>query len=133
VYPEANEYSGWGEIASNNGLNGIGVGIGQSGVGLKSEPGHVPLADVVIHARGLHLFVVVARMRNALAVGATISVGRISGGNAAVAVQRTPQHRERRSRGALVERKQLLVERHKLRLRRVLRSCEHIRPPTGSC
>ena len=55
-------------------VDGIGVGGLQAGVGLKAKPGRVLLIDVVVDAHRLHLLVVVAGMRNALPVGAAISV-----------------------------------------------------------
>src|ERR1700683_3963276 len=41
----------------------------QSGVGLKTKPSRVFLVDVVVDADGLHLFVVVAGVRNTLSIG----------------------------------------------------------------
>ncbi len=55
-------------------VDGIGVGGLQAGIRLKAKPGGVVLIDVVIDARGLHLFVVVAGVRHALPVRATVSV-----------------------------------------------------------
>ncbi len=56
----------------------IRVGGLHAGVGLKAKPGRVFLVDVVVDADGLHLLVIVAGMRNALAVGATVSIRRIA-------------------------------------------------------
>ena len=70
--------------------------------------------DVVIDARRLHLLAIVARMRNALAVRASVSIGRIAAGRGPVAVERASENRERSSGGVAVQRKKLLVERHQL-------------------
>ena len=55
-------------------IDRIGVGGLQTGVGLKAEPGGVVLVDVVVDARRLHLLVIIAGVRNALAIGAAIAV-----------------------------------------------------------
>ena len=49
-------------MASNNGIDRVGVCGLQAGVGLKAVPGDVLVVDVVVDAGGLHLFVIVARM-----------------------------------------------------------------------
>ena len=55
-------------------IDGIGEGGLKSVVGLKAIPGGVLLVDVVIDANGLDLLVIVARMRDALAICAAVSV-----------------------------------------------------------
>ena len=57
-------------------IDGVGVGSLQSGVGLKAEPRRVIGADVVVDTGGLHLFVIVAGMRNSFTIGATVAVRR---------------------------------------------------------
>ena len=76
-------------------IDRIGVGGLQAGVGLKAKPRGIVLVDVVIDARGLHLLVIVAGMRNALAIGAAVSVIR-DGGRAAARVERAAEHGKRR-------------------------------------
>ncbi len=58
--------------------------------------------DVVIDARRLHLLAIVARMRNALAIRASVSIGRIAGRGGSIAVERAAENRERSSRGVAV-------------------------------
>src|SRR5271166_238993 len=53
-------------------VDGIGVGSLEAVVGLETKPGRIFFIDVVVEADGLHLFVVVAGVRNALPVGATL-------------------------------------------------------------
>ena len=60
------------------GIDRIGVGGLQAGVGLKTKPGRIVGTDVVVDARRLHLLMVVAGMRDALTVGAAIPVGWIA-------------------------------------------------------
>ena len=78
--------------------------------------------DVVVDASRLHLLAIVARMRNALAVRATVSVGRIAARGGPIAVERAAENRQRRPRGIAVQRKELLVERHELGRRLISRS-----------
>ena len=59
-------------------IDRVGVGGLQAGVGLKAKPGGVVRVDVVVDAGRLHLLVVVAGMRNALPIGAAVSVRRIA-------------------------------------------------------
>ena len=56
-------------------VDGIRVRGLQPGVRLKTKPGRIFLVDVVVDADGLHLLVVVAGVRDALPVGATIPGG----------------------------------------------------------
>ena len=100
------------------GVDGIGIGGLESVVRLKAEPGRVLLIDVVIDANRLHLFVISARMRDALTIGTTVSIIRNCGRNS-TDIERTAKYRERRSVGISVERKHLLIERHRLRGRLV--------------
>jgi hypothetical protein len=62
----------------------------------------------------LHLLAIVARMRNALPVRATVSIRRIAARGGPIAVEWTTENRERSSRRVAVKRKELLVERHEL-------------------
>ncbi len=57
-------------------VDGIGVGCLKPGVRLKAKPGRVFLADVVINSSRLDLFVIIARMRDALAIRATVPIVR---------------------------------------------------------
>ena len=82
------------------GIDGIGPGGLQAGVGLEAEPGGVLRIDVVVEADGLHLLVVVAGVRDTLTVRAAVTAG-----------ERAAEHRDGRSRGAAVEREHLAVER----------------------
>ena len=75
-------------VAGGEGIKGLGregveqrvdrirVSRLQPGVSLKAKPCYILLVDVVIDPPGLNLLAIVARMRDALAIGATISVGR---------------------------------------------------------
>src|ERR1035438_6275349 len=56
-------------------------------------------------------------MRNALAVRATVSSGRIANCSGPNAVERTAENRQRSARGVAVKRKELLIKRHQLRRR----------------
>src|SRR5271165_179665 len=56
------------------GVDGVGPRGLQAGVGLKAEPGNVLLVEVVVDASGLDLLVVVAGVRDTLAIRATVSV-----------------------------------------------------------
>src|SRR6202142_3743027 len=56
-------------------IDGIRVRGFQPGVRLKTKPCRIFLVDVVVETDGLDLLVVVARMRDALPVGATIPGG----------------------------------------------------------
>ena len=109
-------------------IDGIGIGGLQAGVGLKAEPGDVAGVDVVVDASRLHLLAVVARMRNALAVGAAVSVGRVAACGAAVAVERAAENRQRSPRGVAVQREHLPVEGHQLGRRLVRRSGDRVHP-----
>ena len=55
-------------------IDGICVGGLHARVRLKTKPSRVFLVDVVVDADRLYLFVVIAGMRNALPVRATISI-----------------------------------------------------------
>src|ERR1700687_1760811 len=97
-----------------HGVDGIGIGGLESVVRLKAEPGRALLIDVVIDANRLDLFMIRARMRDALTIGATVSIVRNCGRNSTT-IERTAKYRERRSVGISVKRKHLLIERHRLR------------------
>ena len=62
-------------------IDGICIGGLESVVRLKAKPGGVFLIDVVIDSNRLDLFMIVARMRNALAIGAAVSIIRNGGAN----------------------------------------------------
>ncbi len=96
-------------------IDGIGVGSLEPGVGLKAEPRHVVGVDVVVDAGRLHLLAIVARMRNALAVRASVSIRWIAARRGPIAIERAPEYRERRAGGIAIQRKKLPVERHQLR------------------
>lgn len=55
-------------------VDGICVGSLYTGVSLKTKPSRIFLIDVEIEADRLYLFVVIAGVRNALAVRTTVSV-----------------------------------------------------------
>ena len=61
-------------------IDRVGVSSLEAGVGLKAEPGHIVRVDVVVDAGSLHLLAIVARMRDALAVRASVSIRRIADG-----------------------------------------------------
>ena len=103
-------------------IDRIGIGGLKASVELKPEPGHVLRIDVVVDARRLHLLAIVTRMRNALAVRATVSGGRIAARSAPIAVEWTAENRQRSARGVAVQRKELLVKRHELRRRLIGRA-----------
>ena len=90
-------------------------------VGLEAIPGRVFVVDVVIDADGLDLLVVVARVRDALAIGAAVSVVG-NRGRAAAGIERAAENGERRAVGIAVERKHFLIEGHRLRRRLINRS-----------
>jgi hypothetical protein len=50
-----------------------------AGIGLKAKPGGVVFIDVVIDSNGLYLLMIIARMRDALAIGAPVSIIRNCG------------------------------------------------------
>ena len=93
------------------GVDGIGIGGLESVVRLKTEPGRVLLNDAVIDANPLDLFMISARMRDALPIGTTVSIIRNCGRNC-TDIERTAKYREGRYVGISVERKHLLIERH---------------------
>ena len=84
------------------GVDGIGIGRLESVVRLKAEPGGVFLIDVVIDSNRLDLFMIIARMRNALTIGATVSIIRNCGRNS-TDIERTAKYRQSRSAGISVE------------------------------
>src|SRR5258708_26639651 len=61
-------------------------------------------------------------MRNALAVRATVSGGRIAARRHPIAVEWAAENRQRSARGVAVQRKELLIKRHKLRRRLIGRA-----------
>ncbi len=61
---------------------------------MKPEPSDVGGVDVVVDTCGLHLLAIVAGMRNALPVGAAVSVGWIAGCRGPVAVKGTAENRK---------------------------------------
>src|SRR6516225_2505849 len=67
----------------------------QSGIGLEAVPSRISLVDVVVDASRLHLFVIVAGMGDALAVGAAIAVRGRTACRATVAIEWTTKNRER--------------------------------------
>src|SRR5579864_7888202 len=91
-------------------IDWIGVSRLKPRVGLKTKPCHVLGVDIVVDSSRLHLLAIIARMRNALAVRATVSIGWITACNGRIAVEGTAQNRERSPRGVPVERKELLIE-----------------------
>ena len=91
----------WGNRVEQR-VDGICIGSLQSGVGLKAEPCGVLLIDVVIDANRLYLFVIVARMRNALAIGAAVSIIR-NGRCDSSRIERTAEYGEGRSARISVE------------------------------
>src|SRR3984957_5698306 len=103
----------------------IGVGGLEPGIRLKAKPRGVFLIDVVIDASRLYLFVVIARMRDALAIRATVPINRNCGRTPAN-IERTAEHREGRSVRIAIECKHLLIERHRLRRRLINRSRDGI-------
>src|SRR6266481_7790934 len=66
-----------------------------------------------------------ARMRNALTIGTTVSIVRDCRRNP-TDIERAAKDRERRSAGIPVERKHLLIERHRLRRRLIDRARDGI-------
>src|ERR1700680_142934 len=76
------------------GDDGIGISGLESVVGLKAEPGSVFLIDVVIDPSGLYLFMVIAGVRNAVPVRATVTIRWTARSRSAVRIERTPEHRE---------------------------------------
>ena len=81
----------------------ICVGGLYAGVRLKTKPSRVFLVDVVVDADRLHLFVVIAGVRDALPVRATVSIRWFARGRSAVGVKRTSEYRERRAIGVSVK------------------------------
>ena len=98
-------------------IDGVGIGSLHARIRLKTKPGRVFLIDVVVDACGLDLLMVVAGMRNALPVGATVSIWRIARRGAAVRIERTPQNLRGRAAGISIKREHLLIERNQLRRR----------------
>src|SRR5580698_3631666 len=68
----------------------------QPRISLKAIPGGVFLIDVVIDSRRLDLFMIVTRMRNALAIGAAVSIIGNCRSNS-TRIERTAKYRERRT------------------------------------
>jgi hypothetical protein len=64
--------------------------------GQDSNPSRIFLVEVVVEADRLYLFVVIAEVRNALSIRATVSIRWIVRCRSAIRVQRTPEHGERR-------------------------------------
>ena len=91
----------------------IGVGGLEPGIRLKAKPRGVFLIDVVIDASRLYLFVVIARMRDALAIRATVPIIRNSR-RTSTNIERAAEYRERSSARIAVQREHLLIERHGL-------------------
>src|SRR5271170_2179237 len=81
-------------------VDGIRVRSLQPGVRLKTKPCRISRVDVVVETDGLDLLVVVAGVRDALPVGATIPG----------AAQRTAKYRRRCAAGISVEVEHLLIE-----------------------
>src|ERR1035441_7584071 len=98
-------------------MHRVRVGGLKASVGLNPEPGHVFRIDVVVDAGRLHLLTIITRMRDALAVRATVSSGRIAARSGPIAVEWTAENRQRSARRVAVKRKELPIERHQLRRR----------------
>ena len=96
------------------GVDGIGVGGLDAGIGLKAKPRRVVLVDVVIDARGLDLFMIVAGMRDALAVRAPVTIIG-NHGRTAANIEGATEHCQRGSAGVAIKRKHFLIERNLLR------------------
>src|SRR5271170_1436533 len=92
----------------------VGVGRLEPSVRLKPEPRGVFLIEVVVNASRLDLLVIIARMRDALAIRATVSIVR-NRRRSAPRNEWAAENRERRSVRIPVEREHLLIERHRLR------------------
>src|ERR1039458_8449431 len=95
------------------GVDGVCVGSLYSGIGLETHPSRILLVDVVVEADGLHLFMIVAGVRNALPVSTTYR-------------DRTAEYRDGCTAGISVERKHLLIKRNQRRwklLQDVLLEC----------
>src|SRR6202043_1652880 len=82
----------WGKRIEQR-VDGICISSLESVIRLQAEPRGVLLIDVVIDSNRLHLFMIVARMRNALAIGATVSIIRDSRCDSSH-IERTPKYRE---------------------------------------
>ena len=95
-------------------VDGICIGGLDSGIRLEAEPGGVFLIDVVIDSNCLYLFVINARMRKALTIGAAVSIIG-NRGRSSTHIERTAKNCERRSAGISIERKHLLIEQDRLR------------------
>src|ERR1700730_11083075 len=83
-------------------IDGIGVGSLESVVRLKAKPGGVFLIDVVIDPKSLDLFMIIARMRHALAICATVSIIR-NCGQTSTNIERTAKYGEWCSAGSSIE------------------------------
>src|SRR5580698_8434817 len=81
-------------------VNWVRVGGLYTGISLKTKPSRIFLVDVVVDPDGLHLFVVVAGVRDALPVGATIPGG----------AKRAAKYRGGCAAGVSVEGEHLLIE-----------------------
>src|SRR5216684_2923746 len=71
--------------------DGVCVGSLHAGIGLKAKPGRVFLIDVVIDSNRLYLFMIIARMRSALAIRATVSIIG-NGGLTSAHIERTAKY-----------------------------------------
>ena len=91
----------WGDRVEQR-IDRIGVGSLHAGIGLKAIPSGVSLIDVVVDSNRLHLFMIIARMRDALAIRATISIIR-NYGRTSARIERATEHSERRSARIAVE------------------------------
>jgi hypothetical protein len=96
-------------------VDGVGPCGLQASVGLKANPDEVFFVDVVVDAGGLDLFVVIAGVRDALAIGAAVSVVGDCGRSSAD-VEGAAQYGQGRSAGVAIEREHLLIEGDQLRL-----------------
>src|SRR5271170_829040 len=95
-------------------VDSVGVGRLEPSVRLKAKPSGVFFVNVVIDSSRLHLLVIIARMRDALAIGATVSIiGNC--GRTSTDIKWAAENRERRSVRIPVECEHLLIERHRLR------------------
>src|SRR5258708_38617229 len=95
------------------GIDRIRKGGLDAGIRLKAKPGGVLFVDVVIDSNRLDLFMIIARMRDALPIGATDAIIDYCRWNT-THIERTAEHHEKRSARISIQRKHLLIERHRL-------------------
>jgi hypothetical protein len=93
-------------------IDRVRIGGLQTGIGLETVPGRVSIVDVLVNPSRLYLFVIVAGMGDALAIGAAITIGRRPRCWATVAIEWTAKNRKRHSTCIAVKAKHFLVKRH---------------------